>query len=91
MSPDTDAKPLWQSFHGGLAWPSLLECLASAAFLARSLAAGVPLIAGRGRLAFSLIACCILPLVTERTAQRTFDLFTHERLSGLTTNTYLAR
>jgi hypothetical protein len=31
----------------------LLECLAIAAFLARSLAAGVPLIPGRGRLARS--------------------------------------
>jgi hypothetical protein len=64
-SRDTDVKPLWQSFHGGLAWPFFLECLAIAAFLARSLAAGVPLIDGRGRLAFSLIASPILPLSTS--------------------------
>jgi hypothetical protein len=65
MPPDTDAKPLWWSFHDGSAWPFFLECLANAAFLARSVAAGVPLIAGRGRLAFSLIAWRILPLATS--------------------------
>jgi hypothetical protein len=64
VSPDTDAMPLWKSFHGELAW-LFLECLAIAAFLARSVAAGVPLIAGRGRLAFSLIAWRILSLATS--------------------------
>jgi len=44
---------------------SRLECLAIAAFLARSLAAGVPLIDGRGLLAFSLIAWRILPSATS--------------------------
>jgi len=64
-SPDADAKPLWQSFHGESAWPFFLECLATAAFLARSVAAGVPLIDGRGRLAFSLIAWRILRSATS--------------------------
>jgi len=55
---------------------SRLECLAIAAFLARSLAAGVPLIDGRGLLAFSLIAWCILALVTSEphSGQRTLSL-----------------
>ena len=90
-SPDTDAEPLWKGFHGGSAWPFFLECLASAAFLARSVAACVPLIDGRGRLAFSLIAWRILPWVTSEPHSGQRTLFTRLPFKSHTANMRLAR